>query len=424
LEPAIKVENLGKEFVIGGPLYPENFRERLARFFLSPLHRYRQLSGQVSGEERFTALEGVSFEVPQGEVLGLIGPNGAGKSTLLKILSKITPPTIGRVEILGTMGSLLEVGTGFNHELTGRENIYLNGAILGMRRKEINAQLDAIVDFSGVEQFLDTPVKRYSSGMFVRLAFAVAAHLRVDILLVDEVLSVGDQEFQRKCLGKMGEVAQDGRTVILVSHNMAAIQNLCHRVLLLENGKLSKEGSAQEVIETYLREVGEVKPVQSLADKPRSSRHTPVLQELRCIDAQGVETQGILAGASLELRLKYSHHDVLKSPYFGFTFENRMGARIFTVQTAQNHGTVPSLSAAGEVVCHIPKVPLAPGSYTISIGCGAQGQTLDVLERAIPLEVHKADVFGTGFILPTLHSMVLVDSKWSFDEDRKREPSE
>ena len=411
---AIKVEKLGKEFVIGAALRNENFREYLSGLLMAPFRRFQELSGNVEADQRFTALKEVSFEITKGEIVGLIGANGAGKSTLLKILSRITPPTTGRVEIEGKIGSLLEVGTGFNHELTGRENIYLNGAILGMQRSEITAQLDAIVAFSGVSQFLDTPVKRYSSGMFVRLAFAVAAHLRVDTLLVDEVLSVGDQEFQKKCLGKMSKVAEDGRTVVLVSHNMAAIQNLCERVILLKQGALHLDGKPEEIIATYLAGSHDASAQVELAKQPRSEKHQVLMKKLVLRNDSGEVCSSVLAGQGLELHLTYAHESVLKSPYFGFTFMNHLGVRLFTVQTEQNYGGIEQLPKEGEVVCKIPRLPLAPGHYTISIGCGAQRQTLDVLEQAVPLEVHHTDVFGTGFLLPTQHSMFLVDSEWNF----------
>ena len=236
----IKVEGLGKEYVIGErERSNETFREMLTSSLSAPFKRLRRLGGDVAPEERFWALRDVSFEVKRGEVLGIIGGNGAGKSTLLKILSRITEPTEGRVEMRGRVASLLEVGTGFHPDLTGRENIYLNGAILGMTHAEIRRKFDEIVAFAEIERFLDTPVKRYSSGMYVRLAFAVAAHLEAEIMVIDEVLSVGDTAFQKKCLGKMGDVAREGRTLLFVSHQMNAIERLCQRVILLERGSIS-----------------------------------------------------------------------------------------------------------------------------------------------------------------------------------------
>jgi lipopolysaccharide transport system ATP-binding protein len=253
-DTAIRVQNLGKRYRIGvAEKRPDNLREAVGRLASAPFRYLRTRLREADPEEVVWALKDVSFEVRRGEVLGIIGRNGAGKTTLLKILSRITEPTEGRAVINGRVGSLLEVGTGFHPELTGRENIYLNGAILGMTRAEIDGKFDEIVDFSGVEKFIDTPVKRYSSGMRVRLGFAVAAHLDPEILLVDEVLAVGDAGFQKKCLGKMGQVAQEGRTVLFVSHNMTAVQGLCQRVIWLEEGSILEEGQPARVVSDYLQ---------------------------------------------------------------------------------------------------------------------------------------------------------------------------
>src|SRR5438094_366500 len=252
---AIRVAGLGKQYQIGGDRKPyKTIRESLTDTVLGPLRRLRAgLSADaVNGEQAFWALKDVSFEVNRGEVVGIIGRNGAGKSTLLKILSRITEPTEGEVEIAGRVGSLLEVGTGFHPELTGRENVYLNGAILGMKRSEIDRKFDEIVAFSEIEKFLETPVKHYSSGMYTRLAFAVAAHLEPEILLVDEVLAVGDARFQKKCLNKMHDVGHQGRTVLFVSHNMPAITRLCARTILLDEGSVLHDGPSHQVVSAYL----------------------------------------------------------------------------------------------------------------------------------------------------------------------------
>lgn len=264
---AIQVENMSKLYRLGvKEASHENFGSALIDFVRSPLKNYRKyrslyhfadvdISEKIDSEDILWALKDVSFEVERGEVLGIIGINGAGKSTLLKILSRITPPTTGRIEIRGRVSSLLEVGTGFHPELTGRENVYLNGTILGMRKKEIERKFDEIVEFSGVEKFLDTPVKRYSSGMRVRLAFAVAAHLEPEILIVDEVLAVGDAAFQQKCMNKMQDVGEEGRTVLFVSHSMPAVTRMCSRVILLNAGRLLDDGSPDKVVGDYLRGV-------------------------------------------------------------------------------------------------------------------------------------------------------------------------
>ena len=260
MKPIIKVENLSKRYVVGGTVDPNaTFRESLvsaARVPLNALRRAGRNGGGGGGnggrEEIFWALKDINFTVNPGEVVGIIGRNGAGKSTLLKVLSRITEPTTGKIELYGRVGSLLEVGTGFHPELTGRENIYLNGAILGMRQEEIRKKFAEIVDFAEIEGFLDTPVKRYSSGMYTRLAFAVAANLEPEVLIVDEVLAVGDAEFQKKCLGKMKDVSEHGRTVLFVSHNMSAVAQLCSRCIMLKNGKILFQGATNDVIEEYL----------------------------------------------------------------------------------------------------------------------------------------------------------------------------
>lgn len=252
MKPIIRVQNIGKRYRLGGRTAAYGtLRDVVAGTLRSPLSGRR--NGSRAGENTLWAVKDINFEVAQGEIVGIVGRNGAGKSTLLKLLSRVTEPTVGRIQLYGRMGSLLEVGTGFHPELTGRENIFLNGAILGMKRAEIKHKFDEIVAFSEVEKFIDTPVKHYSSGMYLRLAFAVAAHLEPEILLVDEVLAVGDANFQRKCIGKMGEVARAGRTILFVSHNMTAINQLCPRTIMLMEGRIAAIGETQQVVAEYLK---------------------------------------------------------------------------------------------------------------------------------------------------------------------------
>jgi len=251
-QTAIKAAGVGKQYIIGSAEQQyDSFREMLTEALKAPFQKYKTLSGQVAQENKFWALDDINFEIQQGDIVGVIGHNGAGKSTLLKVLSRITSPTVGEVAIRGRVASLLEVGTGFHPELTGRENIYLNGSILGMRRNQIDKRFDEIVEFADIARFLDTPVKRYSSGMYVRLAFSVAAHLDTDVLLVDEVLAVGDQKFQEKCLGMLGDVSSAGRTVLFVSHNLASVAKLCSNVLVLDQGKVAFDGPVLEGISHY-----------------------------------------------------------------------------------------------------------------------------------------------------------------------------
>src|SRR5882724_7078451 len=256
MRPILEFRNISKEYVLGSTVRRhENFREVLVRTLQSPLRLFHRGHHNPFREERFWALRDISFDVNPGDVIGIIGPNGAGKSTLLKIMSRITDPTEGHINIRGRLASLLEVGTGFHPELTGRENIYLNGSILGMKKTEIDRKFDEIVTFAEVERFLDTPVKHYSSGMYVRLAFAVAAHMETDILLVDEVLAVGDAAFQKRCLGKMGDVAKEGRTVLFVSHSMGAVTALCNHTIWFEGGKIEAAGPTAEIVTAYFSEV-------------------------------------------------------------------------------------------------------------------------------------------------------------------------
>jgi lipopolysaccharide transport system ATP-binding protein len=343
---AIKVNDVYKLYRLGVKQQAsENLSSALASFIKSPIKNYRRYrslyqfddvigpSDSVNYESLniLTALSGVSFEVNRGEVVGIIGTNGAGKSTLLKILSRITPPTQGTVEIHGRVSSLLEVGTGFHPELTGRENVYLNGTILGMRKREIDTKFDEIVDFSGVEKFLDTPVKRYSSGMRVRLAFAVAAHLEPEILIIDEVLAVGDAEFQKKCLSKMQDVGKEGRTVLFVSHNMPAVTRLCPRVILLGGGKILRDGPVDEVVSAYLHAGRGTTAIREWNDLTQAPGNDIVrLRAVRVREEDGMVKEGIdiRKAVGLEMEFKVLHGGTEMMPYF--TLFNEQGTTVFS----------------------------------------------------------------------------------------------
>jgi lipopolysaccharide transport system ATP-binding protein len=367
--------------------------------------------------ETIWALKDVSFEIKHGEVVGIIGGNGAGKSTLLKILSRITEPTEGEARIYGRVGSLLDVGTGFHPELTGRENIYLNGAILGMKKKEIDKKFDEIVAFAEIEKFIDTPVKHYSSGLYMRLAFSVAAHLEPEILIVDEVLAVGDAAFQKKCLGKMGEVAKEGRTVLFVSHNMAAVENLCGRSILLRFGKVVADAAPSEAIAEYLGSFAAAPGDGQLESIKRDPGLVPVIQRLDFLDQTGRQVRAVQVGAPVTVRIHYKHSQPIKRPYFGLIFETMGGVKVFWVQSRLQGGDLPDLPAVGVVVCHIPRLPLVPGVYFIQPGCGTGTTQLDLVPRVCQLQVTEADVFGTGRLPNAAQGLVVVDAAWEASLD-------
>lgn len=414
----ISVENLGKKYLIshqGREPYTA-LRDVLAdgaRAFYRRLFSPGTSQADAQAEE-FWALKDVSFEVKQGDRIGIIGRNGAGKSTLLKILSRITEPTKGCVRIRGRVASLLEVGTGFHPELTGRENIFLNGAILGMSRVEIARKFDEIVDFAEIEKFLDTPVKRYSSGMYVRLAFAVAAHLEPEILIVDEVLAVGDVQFQKKCLGKMEDVsAQEGRTVLFVSHNMTSIQALCERVVKLENGTLSADGSPEEIIPSYLLSVAlKVEQSVDLSNVPRSAGKINAIKRAWLEDATGLVVNHLVMSREAVLCFEYDLEGNYSSPDFGFGIETIDGNRVFSV----NHsitGTSPLIAPPrGVAKCEISGVPLVPGSYLLSLSIvDNQVEWIDYIERALSFEIVAEDVYGTGKLFERSQGVIFVKAR-------------
>lgn len=345
---AIRVETLGKQYTIGGAIdKTKTFRESLVDAVASPYRRLRKvMSGGAATsartDETFWALQGIDFTIEQGEVVGIIGHNGAGKSTLLKILSRITEPTVGKATLYGRVGALLEVGTGFHPELTGRENVYMNAAILGMSRKEINRKFDEIVDFAEVEQFIETPVKHYSSGMTLRLGFAVAAHLEPEILIVDEVLAVGDASFQRKCLVKMNDVAGEGRTVLFVSHNMAAVQNLCSRAIWLTQGSVYKDGEVGEVIADYTNAVSDV--IEEIVwDNPADAPGNDQIRvhRIRIRNADDPR-EGITVSSPVELYFEYWN----QSPglHLNLSIHLFNNQEVMVLNTFPTYGTVASTS--------------------------------------------------------------------------------
>ena len=429
---AITVENIYKIYRIGvKEKVHDSIGGALFDFIKSPLNNYKKYRSfyrfddidtatpantDVDQSDIIWAVRDVSFEVKQGEVLGLIGGNGAGKSTLLKILAKITDPTGGRAEIRGRVSSLLEVGTGFHQELTGRENVYLNGTILGMKKKEVESKFDEIVEFSGVGKFIDTPVKRYSSGMKVRLAFSVAAFMEPEILLVDEVLAVGDATFQNKCIGKMSEVSKQGRTIIFVSHNMPAIANLCDRAIVLESGMVKLDADPDTAITEYLNSITAHSQASDFSQVPRQRGHLPIIQKITFLDQKGNSVSSVQTGDPLTVHIHYTHSDELKNSHFGLIFETIMGIKVFWVHSRIQKGPLPDLSSSGIIECHIPRLPLVPGTYFISAGCGVLKNQLDFIERGSQLQVTPADVFGTGRSPDSKVSLVFVDAAWEVIE--------
>ena len=414
-EVAIRVEGLGKRYRLG---------ERSAS--------YRTLRETIMGlgrafgrrrrsrEDSIWALKDVSLEVRRGEVLGVIGRNGAGKTTLLKILSRITEPTTGRAELHGRVGSLLEVGTGFHPELTGRENIYLNGAILGMRKEEIERKFDEIVAFAEVERFLNTPVKHYSSGMYVRLAFAVAAHLEPEILLVDEVLAVGDAVFQRKCLGKMGEVAGEGRTVLFVSHNMSSVEHLCGLCILLDRGQVERVGEPREVIDEYIARTENGLGNASPGEADLTHRSVPygdgalIVRRIRLSDSTGVLRGTFRMGQPMTVEVEVEGLSDLPDGMIGVTFKSRDGTWLASLNTGMRCERVVSPRARREVArLRMPRLPFTPGLYTLAVSV-THGQLtrVDYIDPAIDFTIVGADVYGSGYEVSAKYGVIFLDGAW------------
>jgi lipopolysaccharide transport system ATP-binding protein len=418
---AIRMERLSKKYeIMLGKHRHDTLRDQISESFGSLFHRNGRSHGN---RETFWALKDLSLEVKPGEVIGVIGRNGAGKSTLLKILSRITAPTFGSAEIRGRVGSLLEVGTGFHPELTGRENIYLNGAILGMKKTEIERKFDEIVAFSEIDKFIDTPVKRYSSGMFVRLAFAVAAHLEPEVLIVDEVLAVGDIAFQRKCLGKMEGVAKQGRTVLFVSHNMAAVENLCQQVIVLDKGHLVFKGTVKKAIDYYMHNLsGEGDPCGShtidlarAAGRPADCR--PLLKRLTLFTDGDTPLNGSLkVGAPFKARVDFCLEDPSSRFYVCLGFDNLLGQRIFTANSLfQPNCLKGKRSGTQSIVCEIPSLPFLPGEYSVKVVLGIDNAPADWVEDASRFTVIEADYYGTGE-LPG-NGLFVLKHQWYLDKN-------
>jgi lipopolysaccharide transport system ATP-binding protein len=415
-EVVIRVENIGKLYRIGEREPYKTLRDSLTRSFHRALSRSRQHSGAPDGGQYIWALKDVSFEVSKEQVVGIIGSNGAGKSTLLKILSRITQPTEGNARIFGRVGSLLEVGTGFHPELTGRENVYLSGAILGMKKQEIDRKFDEIVGFAGVGKFIDTPLKYYSSGMQVRLGFAVAAHLEPEILLVDEVLAVGDTAFQKKCLGKIGEITKEGRTVLFVSHNMAAVQNLCQRCILFENGRISAQGDTTEVITTYLASSSRFGLSDLRSRKDRKGNGLIRFESVSFHIKDGEKAPVFLSGQDSLIKLRYYMTQELSpdaTVLVSISIQDIVGDTLFLCSNELTAEIQHNWPKNGEVICTIPRLPIPRGSYRINIYTAVNGVIADWVTDAAVFEVENSDYYGTGRVPPPSHNRFLVLHSWS-----------
>jgi lipopolysaccharide transport system ATP-binding protein len=426
----IRVENVSKQYRLG-KIGTGSFKHDLNRWWHAVRGKedpYLKIGEEnertKKGESEYVwALRDISFDVQQGEVLGIIGRNGAGKSTLLKILSRTTVPTIGSIKVKGRIASLLEVGTGFHPELTGRENIFLNGAILGMSKSEIKTKFDEIVDFSGIERYIDTPVKRYSSGMYVRLAFGVAAHLEPEILIVDEVLAVGDAEFQKKAIGKMQDVSRgEGRTVLFVSHNMAAIRSLCNKAILMKNGKIELEGSTELVAARYLKGENAKEGFFEISDS--TEKETVILKKAILKNQHGVITQGFEIGDDLTVELHYSALRKLRSPYFFIAIKSKFGSVCGANSLIDGHHPA-DIEGDGIVRCIFKDLPFLPQQYTISAGIrDSDGKTVLCNTKDIGffnILTKVSDIGFNGFLADVLapdSAPVLLPYSWQFDDGK------
>jgi lipopolysaccharide transport system ATP-binding protein len=423
---AIHVEDLGKRYRIGlKDDLPDTLGGSMLSWIKSPItnfQRLRRLSSFSEDENSLDiiwALKDISFEVAHGEVLGIIGPNGAGKSTLLKILAGITEPTVGRALIKGRVASLLEVGTGFHGDLTGRENVYLNGTILGMTKAEVDKKFEEIVDFAEVEKFIDTPVKRYSSGMQVRLAFAVAAHLEPEILVIDEVLAVGDTQFQNKCLGKMKNISESGRTILFVSHNMGAIESFCHRVILLRHGGIVQSGFPQDVIQTYLSEDSLSKNgSERVGYSVNQSLLDAKTNDFKLDDIQLSNPEnsfvGPRIGDPLVVSIFYSSSKTYKYPRVLISIHSLMGNKVIDLENYPVSGyEIKELFSSGEIVLRIEDLPLVPGRYLVDLALiRSNSDWIEKYRGVVEFDVAIKDVYGSGY---SPKGLVKVEHHWSHE---------
>lgn len=419
MEPAIRAAALTKRYrILGQREDPaSSLVQAAARLAMRPFDHLRTALSAPSQDEVLWALREVSFDVAHGQIVGVVGKNGSGKSTLLKILSRITAPTAGSAEIRGRVASLLEVGTGFHPELTGRENVFMNGAILGMGSREIARKFDQIVAFAGdaVERMIDTPVKRYSSGMHVRLGFAVAAHLDPDVLLVDEVLAVGDAAFRERCMGQMDVARKEGRTVLVVSHGLEIVESLCATAIWLDEGVLRANGEAREVVRRYLCSVNSTAR-STLLDRPEPVDRPLWFTTIEAVDLAGRAVGRVTVGAPLRLRLRFrcKPGTIVRGVQANIVVRDANGREVTRFWTPHQNLTFPEVPESGSIVCTIPRVPLAPGSYRLDLDTSVGGVLSDWVLAAGALEVVEGDFFGKGG-KPHNYAVFLCEHEWALE---------
>jgi lipopolysaccharide transport system ATP-binding protein len=418
---AVEATNLSKKYRLG-TIGMSSLRDDLGRWW-----RRKKQNSQNKGllindaiersrminESEFWALHDLNFQITRGEVVGLIGANGSGKSTLLKILSRITEPSEGEVKIRGKVASLLEVGTGFHPELTGRENIYINGAILGMSRREVNSKIEEIIEFAGVSDFIDTPIKRYSSGMTVRLGFAVAVHLNSEVLIVDEVLAVGDANFQKSCIKKMNQIAEnEGRTVIFVSHNMAMIENLCTRAIFLDKGNLKKAGETSQVISHYLESTH--KSSGKISEDVRGGTGSMRFSAYKLLDEEGRKSGIIKAGIGFRLQLKFEVNDNYKpiDPLIILKLKSSTDIPLFVQHNLLHNYHLKNLSKENCIECKLKEFPFSAGLYYLDLRIIDNGTLLDEIENVTEINVEQSDYFESGEIPNARFGLTLIRAEW------------
>ncbi len=420
-ETVIKAENISKQYQLG-QVGTNTLKGDMQRWWYN-MRGKPDPTLQIGVENKLNTIDGeyvwalrdINFEIKQGEVVGIIGKNGAGKSTLLKIISRITAPTTGQIKVKGRIASLLEVGTGFHGELSGRENIFLNGAILGMTKAEIRSKFDEIVDFSGVEKYIDTPVKRYSSGMTVRLAFAVSAYLEPEILIVDEVLAVGDSEFQKKAIGKMKDISSgEGRTVLFVSHNLGSIQNLCNRGILLKNGGIIKDSKVDEVVSFYLQGEGYANTGDLMIRKDRVGSGEVIVNKIELWDVNGNEIINVMSGQDFEIRLYYITESLLVDKIIpGIALLDQLDIPILLHHSRLNNNFFSIKKGEGYFAIKFTNFQLNVGKYKLTYSLMKEGNCIDSIPNSRELVVENGDFYKTGEIVPHSHGLLLLNAKWT-----------